>query len=185
MSINNKDYFKKSILDLFEIFEEMVEEAQDEGIIQGLNIILIACKVVLKSRDPDKMCNNFIKKTYQYWDKIFEKDAEYFKKFALEQFNSLQGDNLDKLKEKEGDGSDFVKNLTGGHLENFKDVLSGTYIDDGEVIYIFDEDRQRMIWGYLHNCVKHSILYIKNQPCKDIYKNIDIHKYSKIYKIKI
>ena len=75
------------------------------------------------------MIKNFIKRSHPFWDKIREKDIEYFKNMGLDLFNDFEQKGLDSVKNDEQfqDSSGFMKNLSGDHINSFKKILESSY----------------------------------------------------------
>ena len=166
------DRFKKNMMILLDIIMEMFEEASENDIVETDTKLLTILKVIISATNSDYMINNFIRKSNFYWDKIREKDMEYFKNHGLELFTSVKEKGLDSFKEVD---NNFVNNLKDGHVDNFKKMLEATYIVDGREIDIFDEERKEDIWKIMGSFVKISISHIHNE------RNYENGKYSTEY----
>jgi len=159
--ISYSDKFKKNISTLFDEICEMFEEAKDNGIINTSSTMLNIFKLCISKTNGDKMIQKFIRRTNPFWEKIFEKDTEYFQKLALELFQDYEEKGLDHYKKEGEDDTGILDKLGDSHIKNFKTVLAGSYTDDdGEEVKIFDPEREEDIWKIMHACVKISILYI-------------------------
>ena len=154
--------FKLNLLTLFDIVNDMYEEGQDNGIIETRFNLLGLLKIVIKRTSGEYMLKRFIKRTHEHWDKIYEKDEDYFRNIGLELFSMMQEKGVDAFKGEEelsGDNS-LVSSLSGDHIEKFKDLLSAKYVYDGEEIEIFDEERRSDVWKIMHSFVKIGLCYI-------------------------
>ena len=151
--VKPSDRFKKNMIILLEIISEMFEEASDKKIVESDSKLLTILKVIINSTNGDYMINNFIKRSNPYWDKIRERDIEYFKNHGLDLFTSVKENGIDSFKE--GDNN-FVKNLQDKHIDNFKRILEATYT-------IFDEERKEDIWKIMGSFVKISISHIHTE----------------------
>lgn len=154
--------FKSNMLTLFDIVYEMFEDAQEHNIVSTKLGILKILKVCIKSCSGEKMIKNFIKRSHPFWDKIRNKDIEYFKNMGLDLFNDFEQKGLDSVKNDEEfqDSAGFMKNLSGDHINSFKKILESSYDYEGETYDIFDEERKNDVWQIMHSFVKISLLYI-------------------------
>ena len=154
--------FKSNMLTLFDIVYEMFEDAQEHNIVSTKLGILKILKVCIKSCSGEKMIKNFIKRSHPFWDKIRNKDIEYFKNMGLDLFNDFEQKGLDSVKNNEEfqDNSGFMKNLSGDHINSFKKILESSYDYEGETYDIFDDERKNDVWQIMHSFVKISLLYI-------------------------
>lgn len=154
--------FKSNMLILFDIIYEMFEDAQEHKIVPAKLGILKILKICIKSSSGEKMIKNFIKRSHPFWDKIREKDIEYFKNMGLDLFKDFEEKGLDGVKNKEEfqDNTGFMKSLTGDHINTFKIILESSYEYEGENFDIFDEERRSDVWQIMHSFVKISLVYI-------------------------
>lgn len=165
-TMNSCDRFKYNIVALFDIIYEMFEEAKDNGVVNTKLGILSILKICINSTNSEKMVKKFIKRTHPYWNKIREKDLDYFKEVGLNLFRDYEDNkgidhykNSDKFSD-ETDKS-FISKLSDDHIKSFKTILQSSYNDDdGEEVEIFDEERQKDIWNIMHSFVKISLCYI-------------------------
>ena len=179
--------FKKNLLTLFTIVEDMYEEGINNGVVEEekINIILPAIKIYISTKNSDTMINRWIKKTYEHWHKIKEKDIGYFQDIGLRIFNIIQDKGLDRLKEEDEDyqGDGFMKQVSDGQVSGFKKLLQGEYEYDGDKYKIFNEETESLIWEIMHSFVKISICYIhetrriiEGEPTVDCFMNIDVQE---------
>lgn len=164
--MNSCDRFKHNIIALFDIIYEMFEEARDNGVVATKIGILNILKVCLTNANSERMVKKFIRRTHPYWNKIREKDADYFREIGLSLFKDYEeGKGIDHYKNSnqltdETDKS-FISKLSDEHIRSFKIILQSSYKDEnGEDIEIFDEERQKDIWNIMHSFVKISLCYI-------------------------
>lgn len=154
--------FKANLLTLFDIVNDMYEEGQENGVIESKFNLLGLLKLFIKKTPGDYMLKRFIRRTWQHWDKIKEKDTDYFKDMGLQLFSMMQDKGMDAFKGEEelsGDNK-LVSSLSGDHIATFKNLLSASYEYEGEEIEIFDEERKGDVWKIMHSFVKISIAYI-------------------------
>lgn len=154
------DRFKKNMLTLLDIISDMFEEASDNNLVETDTKLLTILKVIISSTNGEYMLKNFIKRSNPYWDKIKDRDIDYFKNFGLDLFTSVKHNGLNSFKE--GD-NDFVNNLKDSHVDNFKKMLEATYTSGGEEIEIFDQERKEDIWKIMGSFVKISLSHIHEE----------------------
>ena len=165
-SLNSYDRFKYNILALFDIIYEMFEEAKENGVVTTKLGVLNILKICINNTNGEKMIRKFIKRTYLYWDKIKEKDFDYFKELGLNLFKDYEVNRgIDHYKNNDQFSDDvdksFIGKLSDEHIRSFKTILQSTYADnEGQDIEIFDEERQKDIWNIMHSFVKISLCYI-------------------------
>lgn len=158
--VKPSDRFKKNMIILLDIISEMFEEASENKIVESDTKLLTILKVIINSTNGDYMINNFIKKSNPYWEKIRERNIDYFKNHGLSLFTSVKEKGLESFKE--GDNN-FVKNLQDKHIDNFKTMLEATYNVNGKEVDIFDEERREDIWKIMESFVKISVSHIHNE----------------------
>ena len=190
MSPSTEERFKSNFITLVEICEEMVQEGDENNVSSITPAVFSIFRILISKIEPKFLIERFIRKTSDYWDKILEKDIEYFKNLGLGLFN-IAGDNgIDSILEKED------KSITGGltinHISSFKGLLSATYRNEnGEEIQIFDDERVTDTWKIMHSFVKQSILYvhtnrnmIDGEYTKDYFSNINVKENAEKWKVK-
>lgn len=162
--VKPSERFKKNMIILLDIITDMFEEGSENKVVESDTKMITILKVIISSTNGEYMIKNFIRKTNEYWDRIKEKDIEYFKNFGLELFTSTRDGGLEKIKEQTtGENSNFMKNLSEKHIENFKTLLEGSYQCGGESVDIFDEERKEDIWKILFSFVRISISHIHEE----------------------
>ena len=156
--------FKTNLLVFVDFFKTMFDEAKDEKLIHERISLLPIVEIIIKRSDSGEINKWFIEKTYEYWDKIHEKDEDYVEEISSKLFQMVQDGKLDDIKKSEElKGADeVVGGLSKGHVDNFKKVLTGSYKDQetGEMVRIFASDRKEELWAYLQAFVKISINHI-------------------------
>ena len=158
------DRFKKNMIILLEIISDMFEEGNENKVVNSDTKMITILKIIISSTNGDFMIKNFIRKTNQYWDRIKQKDIEYFKNFGLELFTATKEGGLEKMKEGVSEeNNSFMKNLSEKHVDSFKILLEGTYKSDGEEVDILDEERKEDIWKILFSFVRISISHIHDE----------------------
>ena len=165
--------FKANLLTLFDIINDMYEEGQENGIIESKFNLLGLLKLFIKKTPSEYMLKRFIMRTYKHWDKIYDKDEDYFKDMGLQLFSMMQDKGVDAFKSEEemqGDNK-LMSSLSGDHVSTFKNLLSATYDYEGEEIDIFDDERKEDVWKIMHSFVKISLAYIheSRKPVGDKY----------------
>lgn len=156
--LSSLDRFKSNMTILLEIISEMFQEGYDNNVV-GENFGLFSViKILITNSSSEKMINNFIKKTHLHWDKLNEKDLEYFKTIGLDLFNVVQNKGINHFEESEGIG--FLDQIKSTHLESFKTILESSYKLDGEDVEIFDDEKRDDVWKIIHSFVRISIVYI-------------------------
>lgn len=159
--IKPSDRFKKNMIILLDIISDMFCEGSENGIVETDNKLLSILKIIINSTDSDYMINNFIRKSHPYWEKIREKDIDYFKNHGMELFTSVKEKGVDSYKE--GIDNTFIKNLKDKHVDNFKKLLESTYTVNGEEVDILDKERKEDIWKILNSFVRISISHIHRE----------------------
>ena len=165
--------FKINLLTLFDIVNDMYEEGQENGIIESKFNILGLLKLFIKKTPGDYMIKRFIRRTYSHWDSIYDKNEDYFKDMGLQLFSMMQEKGIDSFKEDSDTEEDnsLMSSLSGDHVSTFKNLLSATYMYEGEEIDIFDDERKGDVWKIMHSFVKISLAYIheSRKPVGDKY----------------
>ena len=168
MSSENKttERFKQNLVTLLDIIVDMFEEASENNVADVETNLVEVLKIIVKSTPGSMMMGNFIKKTNEYWDKIYEEDLEYFKNLGLELFNFTKDKGVDNIK-KEYEGNAFFNVLKDKHIDNFKTVLAASYESDGETVEILDSERREDIWKILKSFVRMSIVHVHEERKHD------------------
>lgn len=190
MSLPTEERFKRNFLTLVDICHEMVEEGSENGVSTITPTMFNLVKIFITRLEAKFLIERFIRKTYDYWDKIHAKDLEYFKELGLNLFSMAGDKGIDNMV----DGED--KSITGGlnldHISSFKNLLSAEYKDsDGNEIKVFDDEKIEDTWKIMQGFVKQSILYIHNQRqmvdgqyTKDYFPNVNIKENGERWKVK-
>jgi len=190
MSLPTEERFKRNFLTLVDICHEMVEEGSENGVSTITPTMFNLVKIFITRLEAKFLIERFIRKTYDYWDKIHAKDLEYFKELGLNLFSMAGDKGIDNMV----DGED--KSITGGlnldHVSSFKNLLSAEYKDsDGNEIKVFDDEKIEDTWKIMQGFVKQSILYIHNQRqmvdgqyTKDYFPNVNIKENGERWKVK-
>jgi hypothetical protein len=156
--------FKTNLLIFVDFFKGMFQEAKEENLIQERISMLPIIEIIIKRTSSDDIVKWFIERTYKYWDKIYQKDGDYVEEISTKLFQMVQDGKLDDLKQSDQlQGADeMMGSLSKGHIDNFKEVLTGSYEDEetGETVKVFDDERKEELWSYLQAFVKISINHI-------------------------
>ena len=185
-----EERFKLNFVTLIEICEEMVQEGDEHKVCSLTPTMFSILKIIVKNINSKFLIERFIRKTYDYWDKIKDKDIDYFKNLGVELFNMAEDKGIDNML----DGED--KSIAGGlkftHVSLFKDLLSASYIDsEGNTVQIFDDDRIADTWKIMHSFVKQSILYIHTNRrmvdgnyTSDYFSNVNVKENAQKWRVK-
>jgi hypothetical protein len=190
MSLSTEERFKRNFITLVEICEEMIQEGDDNGVCTITPTMFSIFKIVISKMNSRFLIERFIRKTSDYWGKIYEKDIEYFKSLGLELFNVADNNGLDNIMDRED--KSLTAGLTISHVSSFKKLLSTTYEDsEGKTVNIFDDERVDDTWKIMHSFVKQSILFIHSnrtmvdgEYTKDYFSNINIKENAEKWKVK-
>lgn len=178
---SSSERYKNNLLVLVDIFKEIYDEGSKHSVIDSnQSALFFLMKTYIKSCDSDKLINKFIRKSNLYWDKIYDKDIEYFKVMGLNFLTICDEKGIDHFKEE--DNSTLVKTLSKSHLDDFKNILSSSYKDtDGKDVDLLDEEKKNDIWNIFHSFVKISICYLHEN---NVYPEINKTELAKKWKIK-
>ena len=160
-NISSTDKFKSNLLILIDIISEMFEEGYENKVIATDFKLLPLLKIVISKASSEYMLKNFIRKTHDYWDKIQEKDINFFKNLGLELFNLVKDKGVEEYTKGSDDG--FLNKISGNHVDLFKELIEGEYELDGEKVSILDDERREDIWKILHSFVKISVVFIHQE----------------------
>jgi len=161
MKLNSQERFKSNMEILLDIITEMFEEAIENNLIEDNTGLFNLVKLMIKNCSSEKMINNFIKKTYPHWEKLKDRDLEYFKNMGLELFNVVQDKGIDHYKD--DNTKDIFSKIKDSHLESFKKILESSYEQDGSEVEIFDDEKKEDIWKIIHSFVKISVVYVHDK----------------------
>jgi hypothetical protein len=108
--------FKTNIISLISLVKLMVSKAVSLGK-TDINVLLVDfVSKYIETLDPIIMIDNFIKRSYNHWSKIKEKDKEYFAGNASDIFYDFDKTRIKKITElsliKDGDKYLFDAELT-------------------------------------------------------------------------
>jgi len=190
MSLPTQERFKRNFLTLVDICHEMVEEGSENGVSSITPTMFNLVKIFISRLESKFLIERFIRKTHNYWDKIYEKDLDYFKELGLNLFSMADNKGLDNMME--GDDKNLAGGLSLGHVSSFKTLLSAKYKDeDGNEVEIFDDEKIQDTWKIMHGFVKQSIHHIHNeremvdgQYTKDYFSNVNVKENAEKWKVK-
>lgn len=191
MSLPAEERFKRNFLTLVDICHEMVEEGSENGVSTITPTMFNLVKIFITRLQGRFLIERFIRKTHDYWDKIYDKDLDYFKELGLNLFTMAGDKGLDNMIDGEDKG--IASSLNMDKISAFKSLLSAKYKDEnGDEIEIFDDEKIEDTWKIMHGFVKQSILHIhKNremvdgQYTKDYFPNVNVKENGEKWKIKI
>ena len=63
---------------MLDIIIEMFEEGSENSIVSGSYKVLPILKFIVSRSNGERIINNFINRTHQYWDKMKAKRSELF-----------------------------------------------------------------------------------------------------------
>ena len=190
MSLPAEERFKRNFITLVDICHEMVEEGSDNGVSTITPTMFNLVKIFITRLEGRFLIERFIRKTYDYWDKIHAKDLEYFKELGLNLFTMAGDKGLDNMVE--GEDKSLTSGLNMDKISAFKNLLSAKYVDsDGNEVEIFDDDKVEDTWKIMHGFVKQSIMYIHNnrdmvdgEYTKEYFSNVNIKENAEKWKVK-
>ena len=190
MSLPAEERFKRNFITLVDICHEMVEEGSDNGVSSITPTMFNLVKIFITRLEGRFLIERFIRKTYDYWDKIHAKDLEYFKELGLNLFTMAGDKGLDNMVE--GEDKSLTSGLNMDKISAFKNLLSAKYVDsDGNEVEIFDDDKVEDTWKIMHGFVKQSIMYIHNnrdmvdgEYTKEYFSNVNIKENAEKWKVK-
>lgn len=190
MSLPTEERFKRNFITLVDICHEMVEEGSDNGVSTITPTMFNLVKIFITRLEARFLIERFIRKTYDYWDKIHDKDLEYFKELGLNLFTMAGDKGLDNMVN--GEDKSLTSGLNMDKISAFKSLLSAKYVDsDGKEIEIFDDDKVEDTWKIMHGFVKQSIMYIHNnrnmvdgEYTKEYFSNVNIKENAEKWKVK-
>lgn len=189
-SLSTEDRFKRNFVTLVEICEEMVQDGDEHNVCTLTPTMFSILKIIVRNIDSKFLIERFIRKTHNYWDRINEKDLDYFKNLGVELFNMAEDKGLDNMLE--GEDKSITNGLSFSHVSLFKDLLSSSYKDsEGNTVQIFDDDRIDDTWKIMHSFVKQSILYIHTKRnyvnggyTHDYFSNVNIKENAEKWRVK-
>ena len=155
--------FEINLLIFVDFFKTMFQEAKEENLIKERISLFPLVEILIKKANNDDIVKWFIERTYEYWDKIYEKDGDYVEEISSKLFQMVQDGKLEDIKDADDlkGAEGLMGNLSKGHIDNFKEVMTGVYKDeDGEEVKVFDYERKEELWVYLQSFVKISINHI-------------------------
>ena len=156
--------FKQNMITFVEDVEEMLDDAMELKLVNGggLSTILIIVKGVISKADGGDVINVFIKRTFPHWDSIYDEDDEHVEGILTEIFQMVQGGKLDQIKQDEdlSKASSLISKISSGHVETIKTLFTAKYVEDGEEVKLFDDERKKNFWDLLKGFVKISLCHI-------------------------
>ena len=157
----SSERFKMNLLTLLEIVNDMFEEGIENKIITNSFNIMNIFKLFIAKTPSEYMLKRFIKRTHPHWEKIKDKDIDYFKDIGLNIFQIIQDKGMDGFKnEEELSSGSLLQTVSGDHIASFKKLMESSYEYEGETVEVLDEDRREDIWKIMQSFVKISIKYI-------------------------
>ena len=189
MAQKPEERFKRNFITLVDICNDMVEEGETQGISSVSSTIINIAKIFISKLEPEFLIERFVRKTYEHWDKIYEKDLDYFADLGLNLFNMTEQKGVDGMLEGEEKG--MFGAISMDHISGFKKLLSATYNEGGSEVKIFDDERVEDVWKIMHSFVKQSISYIHErrtmvdgQYTKDYFSNVNVKENAEKWKVK-
>lgn len=153
--------YKHNLVTLVDIFSEMFEEGQEHGMVENSHSQLFSmCKLIMSKSNGERLMNKFIIKTHDYWDKIYDKNLDYFKELGLNLFDIFENKGVDHFKDDDVQKVSLLSSLKDNHVNDFKQILSAEVNIDGELQAILHEERLAEIWQVFHSFVKLSVIYV-------------------------
>ncbi len=186
--------FQNNMIVFIEDVEDMVEDAKANNVISGGMPILILVKAAIKNADGEDIIFVFLERTFEHWDKIFEEDEDHIGNIIENIFEMTKGGKLEDIKNDKyfSKASGLISKLSSSNLDTINKVFTGKYMEDGEEVPIFDEERKRNFWDLLKSFVKISLCHVhetrKMEGGKykvDFFPNIPVKDTAKKWKVKL
>ena len=134
-SCTHEERFFENMLGLTSFIKVLVEKVSDAGHKIVNPMIIDIAMVILNNYDKNKIIENFILYSHDYWDQIFMKDERFIHENCLIIFQ------------------DLPKN----HVEAFTHIF---LLKNKNGEFIIDSDDKDIIWEYFSSFIKISIKYI-------------------------
>jgi len=189
--MNTCEKYKHNLITLVDIFSEMFTEGYEHGLVDSHTQLFTMCKLIMGKSNSDRLIHKFISKTYEHWDKIHDKNLDYFKELGLNLFDVFENKGVDHFKDDDVQKVSVLSSLKDKHISEFKEILSADIEIDGESRAILNDDRIEEIWQIFHSFVKLSIIHINEKRKKvdgkytiEYYPNISVSQNAKIWNIK-
>ena len=156
------DRFKSNLITLLDIINDMFEEGMEHKIVSNNLNVFPLVKFFIKKTPGEYMIKRFIKRTHPHWEKIRDRDLDYFREIGLQLFNTIQDKGLETFKGEEelSSNNKLVSSLSTDHFKDFKKLLEASYQYEGETIDVFDKERENDVWMIMESFVKISLCYI-------------------------
>ena len=159
--VSQEEKLYQNLVDMLDLVRELVASCFEKGWTEiHPNVIQIASSF-LSTMDKDILIDNFISRSYFYWDQIKKKDEDFFFDNAHKVFTELPSDQVQAF------------------------TVLFTAHDDDKLI-VSEEDRES-VWEYLHCMVKISIAHVFNKRKVNHHymSNIDVNRSSKLYGVNL
>ena len=159
-----EERFMKNTIQLVKAVHHGVEKLYNEGY-QNVNPTLLAMGIVILSSDDinkHAFIKQFIEKSHEKcWDKIKDKDEEFFIK------------NIDNLFDLSENNINMIKSLYSTKDSQGRSIIAQSFKDD--------------IWLLLGAMIKCAIQYVYKRQQKDVntFKNVKINHHIKVWNVKI
>lgn len=134
----DEDRFFSNICGLYQFFQGLVTELYNKKLTLLNPHIIALGYAFIRSKDKITLIENFIDKTYSYWDLIKNREETFFQDKAFEVFKDLPVDKVNDVKDL------FIKK-------------------DPEGNSIISKDERIVIWKYFDSLIKICIKYIHNK----------------------
>lgn len=160
------DKYKHNLMALVDIFSEMFSEGKEHGLVESHTQLFTICKLLLGKSNPVRMISKFITKTQDHWEKIYDRDLEYFRELGLNLFDIFENKGVDHFKDSDVQQVNVLSTLKDTHVSEFREILSAEVEIDGEMKAILNDERIDEIWQIFHAFVKLSIIHIHEKRKK-------------------
>ena len=161
------DKYKHNMVTLVDIFSEMFSEGQEHNMVENSHTQLFTiCKLIMSKSNGEKLLTKFISKTHEHWDKIKDKNLDYFKELGLNLFDIFENKGVEHFKDDDVNKVSILSSLKDKHINDFKQILSAEINIDGEIKSILNDERLDEIWQIFHSFVKLSVIYIHERRKK-------------------
>ena len=189
--MNTCEKYKHNLITLVDIFSEMFGEGKEHGLVDSHTQLFSIAKLVLSKSNPDRMIGKFITQTYDHWDKLHDKDLDYFKELGLNLFDVFENKGVDHFKDSDIKQVNILSSLKDTHVNEFREILSAEVEIDGEMKSILNDERIDEIWQIFHSFVKLSIIHIDEKRKKvngkytvEFFPNISVSSNARKWRVK-
>lgn len=164
--VNIENKFKHNCVELANICVDMIETGHENNLtkmnpamarigvplIQNFQGSILIQKFMERTLPKSEKDNQYV---LEYWNKIHERDIEYFKILGSQLFDMFQGGNTFNMSSKITDA------VESGQISEFRGLLSAEYRNsDGKMVPVLDQEMKEDVWNIMNGMITLSIRYI-------------------------